>query len=120
MVAFWPSYGYIVPIYDGRTRQLNVPDELRNVPAILPRYYGEIPYHSLVLAAYTVSLYHPSRGSRKDQPTISLNLSFAVVLQDELLDSPDGDDEDDEQEDEAVEEDGDDVIEEDGEEAADL
>ena len=33
--------------------------------------------------AYTVSLYHVAQGSRKDQPTIPLNISFAVVLQDE-------------------------------------
>ena len=57
------------------------------------------------MAAYTVSLYRPSGGSHKDQSTISLNLSFAAVLQDEILDSPDGDEEDDEQEDEVVEED---------------
>jgi hypothetical protein len=38
------------------------------------------------LVAYTVSLYRAAQGSRKDQPTIPLNISFAVVLQDEPLD----------------------------------
>ena len=66
---------------------MKIPDELRNVSAILPRYSGEIPYHSLVLVAYTVSLYHVVQGSRKDQPTVPLNISFAVVLQDRLSDS---------------------------------
>jgi len=70
----------IVPIYDGRKRQLKVPDELRDVPSILPRYLEEIPNHSLVLAAYTVSLYRAAQGSRKNQPTVSLSISFAVVL----------------------------------------
>ena len=70
----------IVPIYDGRKRQLKVPDELRNIPSILPRYLEEIPNHSLVLMAYTVSLYRAAQGSRKDQPTVSLSISFAVVL----------------------------------------
>jgi hypothetical protein len=37
------------------------------------------------LVAYTVSLYRAAQGSRKDQPTVPLNISFAVVLYDELL-----------------------------------
>lgn len=78
----------IVPIYDGRKRQLKVPDELRNVSAVLSRYPGEVPHHSLVLVAYTVSLYRAAQGSRKDQPTIPLNIVFAVVLHE-------GEDEDD-------------------------
>jgi hypothetical protein len=84
-IFFDPNTTDIVPIYDGRKRQLKVPDELRNVPAVLSRYSGEIPYHSVVLVAYTVSLYRAAQGSRKDQPTVPLNLSFAVVLHDEPL-----------------------------------
>ena len=71
-----------VPVYDGRKRQLKIPDDLRNIPAILSRYPGNIPYHSLVLMAYTVSMYRSAHGSRKDQPTIPLNISFAMVLHD--------------------------------------
>ena len=78
--TIFDHYICIVPIYDGRKRQLKVPDELRNVPSVLPRYLDEIPNHSLVLAAYTVSLYRAAQGSRKDQPTVSLSISFAVVL----------------------------------------
>lgn len=57
------------------------------------------------MVAYTVSLYRATQGSRKDQPTVPLNLSFAVVLHDEFQDSDDGELED-EQEDDPVEEDG--------------
>lgn len=71
-----------VPVYDGRKHQLKIPDDLRNIPAILSRYPGNIPYHSLVLMAYTVSMYRSAHGSRKDQPTVPLNISFAVVLHD--------------------------------------
>jgi hypothetical protein len=71
-----------VPVYDGRKRQLKIPNDLRNIPAILSRYPGNIPYHSLVLVAYTVSMYRSAHGSRKDQPTVPLNISFAVVLHD--------------------------------------
>ena len=95
-----------VPIYDGRKHQLKVPEELRNVPAVLSRYPGEIPYHSLVLVAYTVSLYRAAQGSRKDQPTIPLNISFAVVLQDEPLDYQGSDGGEDGQDDKPEEEDG--------------
>jgi hypothetical protein len=93
-----------VPIYDGRKRQLKVPDELRNIPAILPRYHGEIPYHSLVLVAYTISLYRAAQGSRKDRPTIPLNISFAVVLHDEFKGS-DGEEDEQDEDNDVVEED---------------
>lgn len=107
---FFDSPTHTVPIYDGRRHQLKIPEELRNVPAILSRYPGEIPYHSLVLVAYTVSLYRAAQGSRKDQPTIPLNISFAVVLQDEPLEYDGSDDGEDAQ-------DGDlDVVEEDDDE----
>jgi hypothetical protein len=62
--------------------------------------------------AYTVSLYRASQGSRKDQPTVTLNISFAVVLEDGQDDVGDGqiaeeyhdeDDEDEEDVDEAME-----------------
>lgn len=80
LLSFFDLHTDAVPIYDGRKHQLKIPDEMRNVPAVLSRYHGEIPYHSLVLVAYTVSLYRATQGSRKDQPTVTLNISFAVVL----------------------------------------
>jgi hypothetical protein len=57
------------------------------------------------LVAYTVSFYRATQGSRKDQPTIPLNLSFAVVLYDDLLEFKGSDGEEDEHSD-AEEEDG--------------
>ena len=114
MSFFWGGFDRhtnTVPIYDGQEHQLKIPDDLRNVPAVLSRYPGEIPYHSLVLVAYTVSLYWATQGSRKDQPTIPLNISFAVVLHDKLLEgSNGGEDEQDDEQDDATEEDGDDVM----------
>lgn len=98
-IFFFDPHTHTVPIYDGRTRQLRIPEDLRNVPAILSRYSGEIPYHSLVLVAYTVSLYRAAQGSRKDQPTVPLNISFAVVLQDELKEFQGSDEGEDEGED---------------------
>lgn len=80
---------------------------MRNVPAILSHYPGEIPYHSLVLVAYTVSLYCAAQGSRKDQPTIPLNISFAVVLKDEPLEFDGSDNGEDVQDGDAAEEEGD-------------
>ena len=69
-----------VPVYDGRKRQLRVPEDLKKVPDILPRYEKEIPEYSLALVAYTVSTYSASSGSRKDQVTVNLYINFAVVL----------------------------------------
>lgn len=87
---------FVVPIYDGRKRQLNVPNELSNIPDILPRYVGEIPEHSLALVAYTVSAYSASSGPRKDQLTANLHIHYAVVLHEPLLESIDEESCDDE------------------------
>jgi hypothetical protein len=70
-----------VPVFDGRKRQLKIPDELRNIPKVLNRYLTEIPQHSLALLAYTVSSYTPPSGARQDQLTANLHIQFVVVLQ---------------------------------------
>jgi len=54
--------------------------------------------------AYTVSLYRAAQGSRKDQPTVSLSISFAVVLHDKPLEGKSGDGEEDQQDSETAEE----------------
>jgi len=69
-----------VPIYDGRKRQLKVPDELRKIPKVLKRYITKIPQYSLALLTYTVSSYTPPSGARQDQLTANLHIQFAVVL----------------------------------------
>ena len=78
-----------MPIYDGITRQLKVPNELRNIPNLLPRYVGTIPEYSLALVAYTVSMYSATSGVRKDQVTTPFHIHFAVVLQEPLVESGD-------------------------------
>lgn len=79
----------IVPIYDGRKHQLDVPNDLRKIPNLLPRYLGDIPEFTLALVAYTVSTYAPSSGARKDQVTANLNIHFGVVLQEPFFKSAD-------------------------------
>lgn len=76
-----------VPIYDGRKRQLRVPDELSKIPDLLPRYLGTIPEFSLALVAYTVSTYVPASGARKDQVTANLHIHFGVVLNEPFMES---------------------------------
>ena len=78
---------FTVPFYDGRRRQLQVPDELRKIPDVLPHYVGNVPEYSLVLMAYTVSTYSAPSGARKDQVTANLNIHFGVVLHEPLVDS---------------------------------
>ena len=56
-----------------------------------------------MLVAYTVSLYRAAHGSRKDQPTVPLNISFAVVLHDKPLKSKGGDGGEDAKDDDATE-----------------
>jgi hypothetical protein len=87
-----------VPFYDGRKRQLKVPNELGKIPDILPRYVGNIPEYSLALVAYTVSTYSATSGVRKDQVTANLHIHFGVVLHEPSMESADevsGDDEKD-------------------------
>ena len=79
----------IVPIYDGMTRQLKVPNELRNIPNLLPRYIGTIPEYSLALVAYTVSMYSATFGVRKDQVTTPFHIHFVVVLHEPVVESDD-------------------------------
>jgi hypothetical protein len=74
-------------MYDGRTRQLKVPEELKKIPDLLPRYLGDIPEFTLALAAYTVNTYTPSTGARKDQVTVNLNIHFGVILHEPFLES---------------------------------
>lgn len=84
-----------VPFYDGRKRQLQVPDELRKIPDVLSRYVGSVPEYSLALMAYTVSTYSAPSGARKDQITANLNIHFGVVLHEPLVESvSDNEDED--------------------------
>ena len=77
-----------MPIYDGRKRQLKVPDDLRRVPAVLPWYMSTIPDYSLALVAYTASTYLPIAGARKNQVTANLNIHFAVVYEPITADNP--------------------------------
>ena len=84
-----------VPFYDGRKRQLQVPDELRKIPDVLSCYVGSVPEYSLALMAYTVSTYSAPSGARKDQITANLNIHFGVVLHELLVESvSDNEDED--------------------------
>jgi hypothetical protein len=78
-----------VPIYDGRKRQLKIPDELKKIPEFLPRYLGDIPDFTLALMAYTVSMYSPTSGARKDEVTANLNIHFGVVLNEPFFESAD-------------------------------
>lgn len=79
-ISFWVLMLYTVPVYDGRNRQLKVPDELGKIPNTLPRYVGSIPEYSLALVAYTVSTYVAPSGPRKDLITANLHIQFGVVL----------------------------------------
>ena len=72
---------------------LEVPDDLRNVPDIFPRYAGTIPEYSLALVAYTASTYTLTSGPRKDLFNASLNIQYAVVLYEPLMGFVSGDDE---------------------------
>jgi len=87
-----------VPIYDGRKRLLKVPNELRNISDLLPRYVGTIPEYSLALVAYTVSMYSATSGARKDQVTTPLHIHFAVLLHEPDVESDDAKSGDDAQE----------------------
>lgn len=87
-----------VPFYDGRKRHLEVPNELRNIPDILPRYVGNVPEFSLALMVYTVSIYSTVSGPRKDQVTANLNIHFGVVLHEPLMEPASVDDDEEENE----------------------
>jgi hypothetical protein len=64
-----------------------VPDELRKIPDVLPRYVGNVPEHSLALVAYTISTYSAASGPRKNQVTANLHIHFGVVLHEPVNES---------------------------------
>ena len=68
---------------------LEVPNDLRNIPDVLPRYVGAVPEYSLALMAYIVSTYTATSGSRKDQFTANLNIQYGVVLYEPVDDEED-------------------------------
>ena len=74
-----------VPFYDGTKHQLEVPNELHNIPDILPRYVGNVPEYTLALVAYTISTYSATSGHHRDQVTANLNLHFGVVLHEPFI-----------------------------------
>ena len=87
---------FTVPFYDGRLHQLDVPNELRNIPDVLPRYPGNVPEYSLALVAYTVSTYCASSGQRRDQVTANLNVHYGVVLHEPFMELESANEEEDE------------------------
>ena len=89
---------FAVPFYDGRLHQLEVPNELRNIPDVLPRYAGDVPEYSLALVAYTVSTYCASSGQRRDQVTANLNIHYGVVLHEPLMEPASANEENEEDE----------------------
>jgi hypothetical protein len=84
-----------VPLYDGRKRQLKVPNDLGKIPETLPRYVGDIPEYSLALVAYTVSTYSAASGPRRDQVTANLHIHFGVILHEPFTDEASSDEEKD-------------------------
>jgi hypothetical protein len=84
----------LVPIYDGRERQLEVPHVLSKIPNRLPRYNGDLPELTLALMAYTLSTYVPTSGARKDQVEAKLNIHFGVVLHEPFFEPAGNDGED--------------------------
>jgi hypothetical protein len=49
-----------------------------NIRGILPEYDGEVPDHSMILAAYTLSTYLD--GPDKSNYNLSLNVNWVAVL----------------------------------------
>jgi hypothetical protein len=65
-------------IYDARARDFDLTaSSFSNIRAILPEFDGEVPDHSMVLAAYTMSTY---LDSEKKYHNLSLNVKWVAVL----------------------------------------
>ena len=68
----------LVPVFDGRTQKIQLPEGLRSVPKSLKPCMGDIPARSLGLIAYSNVAYR-SQGHPQDL-TIGHNIVWVVVL----------------------------------------
>ena len=69
----------LVPIFDGRNHQIDVPSGIRNVPkSSMPLFKGKVPYESVVLIAYSTAAYRSK--NTPDDMSVALNIVWAVVL----------------------------------------
>ena len=69
---------FIVPIFDGRHKKINLPKGLRTVPRDLPPFMGDIPFDSLAMVAYSAMSYNSSR--HPDDVSVAFNAVWVVVL----------------------------------------
>ncbi|KAJ7766544.1 hypothetical protein DFH07DRAFT_955302 [Mycena maculata] len=84
-----------IPVYDGRTTEIDLKENIDNIDKLLPRFNdfdGEVPNGSCIAVAYTVSqfLNHDSKES------VQLNIRFVVVLGTPSLSDNDSDNMDEE------------------------
>ncbi|RXW16442.1 hypothetical protein EST38_g9410 [Candolleomyces aberdarensis] len=74
-------YSADVPVYDARdTVPIDFNVDLPNLPALLPRFYGEIPRGSLVVVAHTMTLYLSSSGPHAGKWTLGCNILWVLLL----------------------------------------
>ena len=69
---------FIVPIFDGRRKKIDLPSGLRTVPRDLPPFMGDIPFDSLAVVAYSAMSYKSSR--HPDDVSVAFNAVWVVVL----------------------------------------
>ncbi|KAJ7474493.1 hypothetical protein B0H11DRAFT_2236178 [Mycena galericulata] len=68
-----------VPVYDATSRAFDFNTELPNLSTALPRWKGEIPKASFVVAGYTAVTYPGQTGNHGKQLHVGCNLLWAVV-----------------------------------------
>ena len=68
-----------MPIFDARSVDFEpTASSFSRIAAILPKFDGEVPDHSMILAAYTLSTYLD--GKDKQDYNLNLNVNWVAVL----------------------------------------
>jgi hypothetical protein len=64
-----------VPVYDAREMPFNFASDFDNIDAVLPMFDGEIPAHSFVVVAYTMTHY-----DKDGRSNLSTNILFVILF----------------------------------------
>ncbi|KAF8181501.1 hypothetical protein BJ912DRAFT_928954 [Pholiota molesta] len=71
MALYFP----LLPVYDAREMPFNFASDFDNIDAVLPTFDGEIPAHSFVVVAYTMTHY-----DKDGRSNLSTNILFVILF----------------------------------------
>ncbi|KAJ7432323.1 hypothetical protein B0H11DRAFT_1940802 [Mycena galericulata] len=79
-VRYALGYDDEVPVYDATSKDFDFRKDLSSLSTMLPKWRGEIPKASFIVAGYTAVSYSGNAAGMTKQPHVGCNLLWAVLL----------------------------------------